>query len=169
MCHQLENWPYIAGNRSSSNMFLKPFFYYCDIDQERREREEVRETKVEKPIECGKSFHLITQRDHKLTDKRPRKWAFSTCTVGRIAHNQSVSVRHLFATEFSLVYGTPNMFSLAIIHARTQLWWNDSCDLIANTNLNVIKPDYVEYFTYFVKYCILYIWNEDENVSYFVW
>lgn len=40
-----------------------------------REKEKVKEARVEKPIECGKSFHLITQRDHKLTDKRPRKRA----------------------------------------------------------------------------------------------
>lgn len=33
---------------------------------------------AEKPIECGKSFHLITQRDHKLTDNRPRKRTLST-------------------------------------------------------------------------------------------
>lgn len=71
-------------------MFLKPFFYYCNIDQERRERE-VKETEVEKPIECGKSFHLITQRDHKLTDKRPRKRAcWKNCPQSKCICSASV-------------------------------------------------------------------------------
>lgn len=86
-----------------------------------REKEKVKEARVEKPIECGKSFHLITQRDHKLTDKRPRKRAIFYMN----SENMPTIKVYLSAICLPLNYkthwifsGIPNMLSLASIYVH---------------------------------------------------
>lgn len=91
-----------------------------------------RETRVVKPIECGKSFHLITQPrpyiDRQQTEKTEH---FLHCfgeNVYGICHNKSVPVHHLFAiwitkhNEFiSMIHTTNMLFFSAILHTCTTL------------------------------------------------
>lgn len=69
-----------------------------------------------KPIKCGKSFHLIAQRDQKLTDKRPRKLSIFLALDWE---NMPTIKMYLFVLliykEHRIFSGKPNMFSLAIV------------------------------------------------------